>query len=363
MLVGSAVASGDNRLSVGSLTNTVEHLGNVAIAFGTATFIAMASSSNGDRPHASAATRPPKSTVPAENAVAQATGHSTSSADQPLEPAKFEAALPKVDRHAPPRTGRARKNPARYFTHHRFSFSLLAFTALTTLAFFETVRAQSPWSSKAPPTAVAAFATKVPAPAILQPANPSETMAEPSVPVRAQNNPDSLAAAADGQETHTPVTASATPASLAPVESAGDTAPLRLTATPIRFESTPANNPSPSAVSPASLATFPNGLPECMASRSELTRLTPMEVGSLIRAGRQLLARGDIDAARIALSRAALSCDTDANYLMGTSFDPRLLTSAASAADVGMARSWFERARNLGSAEAADELARLRKRP
>jgi hypothetical protein len=302
----------------------------------------------------------------AENAVAQTPGHSTSSADQPLEPAKFEAALPHVDRHAPPKTGRARKNRALYFTHHRFSFSLLAFTALATLAFFETVRAQSPWSSKAQPTAVAAFATKVPAPAILQPANPSETMTEPSVPVRAQNNPDSLAAAADGQETLTPVTASATPASLAPVDSAGDTAPLRLTATPIRFESTPANNPSPSAVSPASLATFPKGLPECMASRSELTRLTPMEVGSLIRAGRQLLARGDIDAARIALSRAALSCDTDANYLMGTSFDPRLLTSAglhASAADVGMARSWFERARNLGSAEAADQLARLRKRP
>jgi hypothetical protein len=314
------------------------------------------------------ATRPPRRATPAENAVTEPVEHRPEFASHPLASAPSKSALPPIDRHALPKSDGARKGSARYRARHRFSLSILTFTALTTLAFFETVRAQSPWSPKAQRAAVMAFAATIPPPAILQPSNTDEfsvreTRPELSVPVRVQNSPETPAVAADTEETLTAITPPAPPASLAPVESAGGTGSSSLTAPPIRFGSTKENTPS--AISPDSLATFPEGLPECMASRSEVARLTPMEVASLIRAGRQFLATGDIDAARIAFKRAADSCDTDASYLMGTSFDPRLLTASglpSSIGDVRMARSWYERARNLGSAEAADQLARLRKR-
>jgi hypothetical protein len=109
---------------------------------------------------------------------------------------------------------------------------------------------------------------------------------------------------------------------------------------------------------------FSGGLPECLAARSQNDRLASAEVIVLIRTGRQFLANGDVAAARIALRRATGSCDPDAAFALATSYDPRMMKTfgQATVGDVATAQVWYERAKNLGSAEAADQLKRLHTR-
>jgi hypothetical protein len=86
------------------------------------------------------------------------------------------------------------------------------------------------------------------------------------------------------------------------------------------------------------------------------------EVASLINRGEDLIKSEDLSSARLALRRAAEAGDARAALLLAGTFDPNLLKKFSfqeSNADAAMARFWYERAAQLGSAEASGRLQQL----
>ena len=86
------------------------------------------------------------------------------------------------------------------------------------------------------------------------------------------------------------------------------------------------------------------------------------EVASLINRGEGLIKSGDLSSARLALRRAAEAGDAHAALLLAGTFDPALLEKLGfqeQGIDVAMARFWYERAAQLGSAEAPGRLQQL----
>ncbi len=105
-----------------------------------------------------------------------------------------------------------------------------------------------------------------------------------------------------------------------------------------------------------------DGLSDCVAHRVGHDRLTSVQLAVLLRTGWKFIARGDIATARVAFRRAAAACDTDATFAMGKSYDPTTLKTLGgdvNAADIPVAIWWYKKAAQLGSAEAADQLALL----
>jgi TPR repeat protein len=121
----------------------------------------------------------------------------------------------------------------------------------------------------------------------------------------------------------------------------------------------------------------------------EATRkLSDEEIAALVAHGRQLIVAGDIPNARLVLQQAAEAGNATAALELGATYDPfilretqdKQLSSQAgptrvsaprprvsapppAAADIAMAKAWYEKARDLGSAEAAVRLERLTSAP
>ena len=86
------------------------------------------------------------------------------------------------------------------------------------------------------------------------------------------------------------------------------------------------------------------------------------ELTMLIQHGRDFIANGDLVAARVLLRRAAESNDAEAALALAATYDPLVLRELkvyGIAADVAMARTWYEKAKQLGSAEAPRRLEAL----
>jgi hypothetical protein len=94
-------------------------------------------------------------------------------------------------------------------------------------------------------------------------------------------------------------------------------------------------------------------------------------IAALVAGGRQLMLAGDIANARLVLQQAAQTDNATAALELGATYDPTILPQQVGAtiasvlamtdmADVRMARLWYERARDLGSTEAAVRLEKLR---
>jgi hypothetical protein len=86
------------------------------------------------------------------------------------------------------------------------------------------------------------------------------------------------------------------------------------------------------------------------------------EVDMLIRRGQQFLAAGDLAAARVLLQRAAEARDARAALALGATYDPNVLQQLGVrgiVADIGQARTWYERAKEFGSSEAPRRLQAL----
>ena len=84
-------------------------------------------------------------------------------------------------------------------------------------------------------------------------------------------------------------------------------------------------------------------------------------LAGLMTRAKSLIGIGDITSARLLLERAAHARDATAALLLAQTYDPAVLgTSDARSviADVAAARDWYQRAANLGSAEARQRLAR-----
>jgi len=83
------------------------------------------------------------------------------------------------------------------------------------------------------------------------------------------------------------------------------------------------------------------------------------EIAILVKRGRDFIASGDPAGARVVLQRAAESKDAEAALMLAATYDPvvlRELKVYGFAADVAMARTWYEKAKEFGSTEAPRRL-------
>ena len=82
----------------------------------------------------------------------------------------------------------------------------------------------------------------------------------------------------------------------------------------------------------------------------------------LMTRARSLITVGDITSARLLLERAANAQDASAAFLLGQTYDPAVLGTSDTrsiTADATAARDWYQRAAQLGSAEARQRLTQF----
>jgi hypothetical protein len=109
-------------------------------------------------------------------------------------------------------------------------------------------------------------------------------------------------------------------------------------------------------------ASAPAAVAEPTTPAEAIHHLDPDVIASLLRRADALIASGDVAAARLALRRAADAGDPRAAMTLGGTYDPAVLEKLSVhgiAPDVAMARSWYERAKKFGSAEAPQRLEML----
>jgi hypothetical protein len=108
----------------------------------------------------------------------------------------------------------------------------------------------------------------------------------------------------------------------------------------------------PAAAAPAAIA----------APASPVRRLDPDELTMLMTRAKGLLAVGDIPPARLLLERAADGQEPTAALMLAQTYDPAALGTQDArniAPDLDLARSWYQRAVQLGSAEAQRRLSQM----
>jgi TPR repeat protein len=92
-------------------------------------------------------------------------------------------------------------------------------------------------------------------------------------------------------------------------------------------------------------------------------KLQPDEIAILLRRAQDMLKLGDIPAARVVLRRAAEAGNSEAAFMLASTFDPNVLREVGViglAPDQGTALSWYEKASALGSEKAERSIQRLR---
>jgi TPR repeat protein len=91
-------------------------------------------------------------------------------------------------------------------------------------------------------------------------------------------------------------------------------------------------------------------------------QLDPDELASMLRRADDFIKAGDLSSARLLLRRAAEGGSMQAALTLAGTFDPNVLAALNfqdGAADIAMARFWYERAEQLGSSEAPRRLRQL----
>jgi hypothetical protein len=120
------------------------------------------------------------------------------------------------------------------------------------------------------------------------------------------------------------------------------------------------NTAHQSALQGAAPQTAP--LAEVMIPGDAIHHLDPKEIASSLKRGNDLIASGDIAAARLVLRRAANAGDAHAAMALAGTYDPVVLEKLGVhgfVPDVAMARVWYEKAKKFGSAEAPQRLELL----
>ena len=181
------------------------------------------------------------------------------------------------------------------------------------------------------------------------PAAPKLALGEESVPSR-----DALAGAAMSQQPE-------------PSAKAQEATPPTEPAVPkpaVGEEGVPSRDaPAGAAMSqqPESSARIQGAIPptaQTMAPGLVTRQLERDEVVLLVKRGEGFIKSGDLSSARLVLERAAEAGDMQAALALAGTFDPNLLAKGF-AADVVMARFWYERAKQFGSTEAPRRLEQL----
>jgi hypothetical protein len=91
------------------------------------------------------------------------------------------------------------------------------------------------------------------------------------------------------------------------------------------------------------------------AATPAIPALDAEEIATLMRRGQEFLRTGDIAAARLVFRRAANAGHAQAALTLGATFDPMVLADLGVLGfppDLAQARSWYDKAARLGSAEA-----------
>ena len=86
------------------------------------------------------------------------------------------------------------------------------------------------------------------------------------------------------------------------------------------------------------------------------------ELASMLRRADELIKSGDLSSARLLLRRVAEAGDARAAFTLAGTFDPNVLKALGlqdGAPDIALARLWYERAAQLGSADAPPRLQQL----
>ncbi len=90
--------------------------------------------------------------------------------------------------------------------------------------------------------------------------------------------------------------------------------------------------------------------------------IDPDELASMLRRADDFIKSGDLSSARLLLRRAGEAGSMQAALTLAGTFDPNVLAALSfqdGAADIAMARLWYERAEQLGSSEAPRRLRQL----
>ena len=117
----------------------------------------------------------------------------------------------------------------------------------------------------------------------------------------------------------------------------------------------PAAMPPPVAVAPPAPAAPPVATPQAR-------QLDADEIAVLMKRAKGLLSAGDIPAARLLLRRAADAQEPTAALMLAQTYDPDVLGTQDVRninPDLAMARTWYEKAAQLGSTDAQRRLAQI----
>jgi hypothetical protein len=141
-----------------------------------------------------------------------------------------------------------------------------------------------------------------------------------------------------------------------------DATPVQIFTAPAPVERAPP--PKIAALAPARSTTGPNITISAPGMTPAVTALDPEseEALTLLKRGEQLAAAGDMAAARLMLRRAAEAHNARAALALGATYDPNVLATLGIygvVPDTAAARSWYEKAKEYGSAEAPQRLEML----
>jgi len=130
----------------------------------------------------------------------------------------------------------------------------------------------------------------------------------------------------------------------------------------------PSAPPPPAAAAPAPLAAvapvavIPPAAQPAPAAAPAVRRMEPDELANLMQRARSFLATGDLMSARLLLERAADAQEANAALMLAQTYDPDVLGTSDVrniTPEPGKARAWYQKAAQLGSADAQRRLAQL----
>jgi TPR repeat protein len=124
----------------------------------------------------------------------------------------------------------------------------------------------------------------------------------------------------------------------------------------------PPQAPAPQQAAPAPQQAAPLQVTPQQQDEHAALRLDDAEIAILIERGKDFLKNGDFASARLLLRRAADGGSADAAMALATTFDPVVLArlgAIGAAPDIAKAREWYQRAVDLGSTAASQQLAKL----
>ena len=120
--------------------------------------------------------------------------------------------------------------------------------------------------------------------------------------------------------------------------------------------------PPPAAAAPLAAVSPVAVVPPAPAAAPQVRRMDREELANLMQRAQGFLATGDLPSARLLLERAADGRDANAALMLAQTYDPDVLGAQDIrniAPEPGKARAWYQKAAQLGSADAQRRLAQL----